>query len=165
MEIDSKEFIISKLKVSSKETIKTIVDIWEEVIDWHASFDKDFTLDKDGRANFGFMVSKAAHDPSQVVYLAKKDNVIIGFLFGYVKKHSGFFRKRTIAHISDIAVVKDLRRTGVGTSLMKKFENEFARANEADELSLYVHSRNEESVDFYNKLGFDVKLLSMRKKI
>ncbi|MCE7742055.1 MAG: GNAT family N-acetyltransferase [Candidatus Heimdallarchaeota archaeon] len=162
---DSEEFVITELKLASKEVVKTIVDIWEEVINWHSSFDSDFALDKDGRSNFGFMVSKAIHDPTQTVYIAKKDNEIIGFVFGYVKKHSGFFKNRIIAHISDIAVVKQYRRTGVGTALMQKFEKGFAKQNDANELSLYVHSQNKEGVDFYNKLGFDIKLLSMRKKL
>lgn len=165
MEIDSEEFIISELKIASNEAVRRIVDIWEEVINWHSSFDEDFELDQNGRSNFGFMISKAVHDSTQIVYIAKKNNEIVGFLFGYVKKHSGFFRKRTIAHVSDIAVIKSLRRSGIGSALMNKFENEFANANEADELSLYVHSLNSEGKEFYNKLGFDVKLLSMRKKI
>ena len=162
---ESKEFTITELNIASKETVKSIVDIWEEVIDWHSTFDDDFTLDKNGKANFGFMISKAVHDPSQIVYVAKHRNVIIGFLYGYIKKHSGFFRTRNIAHISDIAIIKPWRRSGVGTALMDKFETHFARENEADELSLYVHSQNDEGINFYNKLGFGVKLLSMRKKL
>ncbi len=162
---ETEDFIISELKVASKETIKTIIDIWEEVINWHSEFDDDFTLDKDGRTNFSFMISKAVHDSSQIVYIARRNNEIIGFLFGYVKKHSGFFKKRIIAHISDIAVIKPLRRAGVGSALMARFENEFAKNNNANELSLYVHSLNKEGVDFYDKLGYVVKLFSMRKKI
>jgi len=64
MESDSEECTISELRIASKDTVKTIVDIWEEVINWHSGFDDDFTLDKDGRANFGFMISKAVHDPT-----------------------------------------------------------------------------------------------------
>ena len=165
MEVDSKEIVISELNVASKEKVKRIVDIWEEVIIWHSEFDKDFCLDKEGRSNFAFMISKAVHDSSQIVYIAKKADTIIGFLFGYVKKHHGFFRKRIIAHISDIAVDLSHRNEGVGTALMQKFENDFAKTSNAEELSLYVHTKNEKGVEFYNKLGFNVKLLSMRKKI
>ncbi len=165
MSNESEEYTIIKLKIATKDNVKTIIDIWEEVISWHSSFDDDFTLDQDGRANFAFMISKAVHDSTQIVYLARKNNEIIGFLFGYVKKHSGFFKKRTIAHISDIAVIKEFRRTGVGSALMNKFEQEFARVNKADELSLYVHSKNKKGIDFYNKIGFDIKLHSMRKKL
>ena len=165
MEVDSDNCIISELNVASKEIVKRIVDIWEEVIDWHSKFDEDFELDKEGRSNFAFMISKAIHDPSQVVYIAHINEEIVGFLFGYVKTHSGFFRKRTIAHVSDIAIDPSFRGSGVGTALMERFEKEFAKANEAEELSLYVHSQNEKGVNFYKKLGFKVKLLSMRKKV
>ena len=165
MEDNSKDFIISELNVASKEKVKRIVDIWEEVINWHSEFDDDFELEREGRSNFAFMISKAVHDSTQRVYIAQKKEKIIGFLFGYVKTHSGFFRKRIIAHISDIAVDSINRGTGVGTALMQKFEADFAKSNEAEEISLYVHSQNERGVSFYQRLGFKVKLLSMRKKI
>ena len=48
---------------------------------------------------------------------------------------------------------------------MDKFEKDFARENQADELTLYVHLLNESGVKFYEKLGYSVKLLSMRKKL
>ncbi len=165
MSDDSELLSVSELKFATKDVVTTIVDIWEEVINWHSSFDDDFTLDKDGRSNFSLMISTAVHDPTQVVYVARKNNEIVGFLFGYIRKHSGFFKKRTIGHISDIAVVKQQRRTGIGSKLMKKFETDFAKRNNAEELTLYVHTLNEEGIDFYEKLGFQVKLLSMRKKI
>ncbi len=150
---------------AEKGDIKDIVQIWVKTIEWHANFDEDFTLDKDGKTNFSFMVSKALYEPSQIVYVARSDDKIIGFLFGYTKKHSGFFKKRVIAHISDIAVDEDFRRLGIGSKLMEKFEKDFARENQADELSLYVHLLNEPGVEFYEKLGYSVKLLSMRKKL
>jgi len=154
-----------KIAKAEKEDIKDIVNIWTETIDWHSQFDEDFTLDKEGKTNFSFMVSKALYEPSQVVYVAKSEDKVIGFLFGYTKKHSGFFKKRVIAHISDIAVDEDFRRLGVGSKLMEKFEKDFARENQADELTLYVHLLNEPGVQFYEKLGYSVKLLSMRKKL
>jgi len=154
-----------KLSKAKKEDIKDIVNIWVDTIDWHSQIDDDFTLDKDGKINFSFMVSKALHEPTQIVYVAKVEEEIIGFLFGYTKKHSGFFKKRVIAHISDIAVVESFRRQGIGTKLMAKFEKEFARENQVDELTLYVHLLNEGGAEFYEKLGYSVKLLSMRKKL
>lgn len=164
MDHEIEKYIISELTSASKDIVKTIVDIWEEVIKWHSSFDDNFTLDKDARTNFSFIISKAVYDPTQIVYIARQNNKIIGFLYGYTKQHSGFFKQRTIAHVSDIAVASDYRRVGVGTALMNKFENDFAKNKNADELTLYVHSSNKEGIEFYNKLGYEVKLYSMRKE-
>ena len=150
---------------AEKEDIREIVKIWVETINWHSKLDEDFTLDKEGKTNFSFMVSKALYEPTQIVYVAKSENEVIGFLFGYTKKHSGFFRKRVVAHISDIAVDDNFRRLGIGSKLMDKFEKDFARENQADELTLYVHLMNEPGVKFYEELGYSVKLLSMRKKL
>ena len=164
MDQNSDDIRIVKLDKLSQEQINRIVDIWVETINWHSDFDDDFTLDEEGRQNFSFMISKAIYEPTQVLYIVVREEEIIGFMYGYIRKHTGFFKRRIIAHISDIAIKDEHRRKGLGTALMKRFEQDFARLNNADEISLYVHILNEGGVEFYRNIGFDVKLLSMRKK-
>ena len=139
--------------------------IWIEVIDYHAKFDNAFILDKEGSLNFQLMISAALTDPDQVLYVARKGEEIVGFLYGFTKKYSNIFKPRLTAHVSDVAIKKEYRRKNIGTSLMHKFENEFARTRKADEISLNVHSQNVEGVNFYNKLGFSNKLITMKKNL
>jgi ribosomal protein S18 acetylase RimI-like enzyme len=152
-----REFILSD--------INKIVEIWMEVIKWHTEFDDEFTLDPDGDTNFSFVLRSAFTDPTQIVYVALYDKEIVGFVYGYTKEHSGFFMKRKVAHVSDIAVKEYYRGKGIGTALMRRFELDFAKKNEASSITLYVHTKNKQGIDFYNKHGFDTKLISMRKKL
>ena len=145
--------------------IKDIVEIWIEIIKWHTKFDDEFTLDPEGQSNFSFILKSAFNDPTQTAYVALYDNEIVGFVYGYTKEHSGFFKKRKVAHISDIAVKEGYRRKGIGTALMRRFELDFAKENESGSITLYVHSKNQQGLDFYKKHGFDTKLISMRKKL
>ncbi|NPD88550.1 MAG: GNAT family N-acetyltransferase [Asgard group archaeon] len=145
--------------------IDFIVEIWVDILNWHAEFDQEFILDPEGRTNFRFVLKSAFSDPSQTVYIALHEEEIVGFVYGYIKKHSGFFKKRTVAHVSDIAVKENYRRKGIGTALMRRFELDFARKNGVNGLSLYVHFNNEQGLNFYEKLGFDIKLASMRKNL
>lgn len=138
--------------------------IWMEVIDYHAKFDNAFTLNKEGSLNFQLMITAALTDPDQVLYVARKGEEIVGFLYGFSKKYSSVFKPRLTAHVSDIAIKKEYRRKNIGTALMYKFENEFASSRKADEISLNVHSQNVEGLSFYNKLGFRKKTYYFAKE-
>ncbi|MCK4895163.1 MAG: GNAT family N-acetyltransferase [Candidatus Heimdallarchaeota archaeon] len=139
--------------------------IWTEVIDYHAKFDNAFTLDKEGSLNFQLMVNAALTDLDQVLYVARKGEEIVGFLYGFTKKYSSIFKPKLTAHVSDIAIKKEYRRKKIGTALMHKFENEFAKSRKADEISLNVHSQNVEGLNFYSKLGFSNKFITMKKNL
>ena len=125
--------------------------------------DKDFVFDSEGKANFKFVIETAMNDLTQVVYVVKFEKEVVGFLYGYIRIYSGFFRKRIIAHISDITIQEEFRRKGIGTELMKKFEHEFAKTNNANCMSLNVHVKNSSGLDFYDNLGFTRNLISMKK--
>lgn len=155
-------FTIREFSISD---IDNIVEIWIEILNWHAEFDQDFILDPEGQSNFRFLLKSAFSDHTQIVYIALHEEEIVGFVYGYIKKHSGFFKKRTVAHVSDIAVKENYRRKGVGTALMRRFEHDFARKSSVESLSLYVHFNNEQGLNFYKKIGFDIKLASMRKNL
>lgn len=159
---DGSEVEITK---ATLDDIDNIIEIWKDVIKWHSSFDKDFTLDMEGTKNYRMMLNTALVDLSQIVLVAKLNQQVVGFLYGYLKKYSGFFRRRDVAHVSDIAVTPQYRSRGIGTLLMDYFVNYFAEKNNADEITLYVHVQNERAIKFYKKHRFETKLLTMRKSL
>ncbi|MCK4973206.1 MAG: GNAT family N-acetyltransferase, partial [Candidatus Heimdallarchaeota archaeon] len=118
-----------------------------------------------GSLNFQLMVNAALTDLDQVLYVARKGEEIVGFLYGFTKKYSSIFKPKLTAHVSDIAIKKEYRRKKIGTALMHKFENEFAKSRKADEISLNVHSQNVEGLNFYSKLGFSNKFITMKKNL
>ena len=153
------------IREGEKKDIPSILKLWIDTIKWHTELDKDFTLAKDGVQNFELVLTNALGNSSQIIIVAEENNSIVGFLYGYLKKYTGFFRRRIVAHISDITVREEYRRKGIGTALMEIFENDFARNNDANDLSLFVHAKNSAGSDFYSHLGFEVTLLTMQKTI
>jgi len=153
------------IREGKKRDIPLILKLWTDTINWHSELDNDFTLAKDGIQNFELVLTNALGNSSQIVIIAEERENIVGFLYGYLKKYTGFFRKRIVAHISDIAVNEEHRRRGIGTALMEKFEQDFAKLNDTNDLSLFVHTKNNTGVEFYNHLGFEVTLLTMQKTI
>lgn len=156
------EFEISEGKPAD---LIDISRIWIEMIETHANLDSAFQLDNEGSLNFQLMLTSSFKDSDQIVYIVKKDNELVGFLYGFIKKFSGIFKTRITAHVSDITIKKNYRRQGIGTMLMQKFEEDFAKPRKVDEISLNVHAENIDGLRFYNKLGFKRRLISLRKSL
>ena len=154
-----------EISKGKEEDLEDIIKLWVEIIEWHANIDSNFKLDIEGKENFTTMLLNAFNDLSQVVYVAKEKDLLIGFLYGYIKNLSGFFKHRIVAHISDIAVLIEYRRKGIGTALINKFQNELALKFKATDITLYVHVTNTDAIDFYHNLGFNDRLLTMERKI
>ncbi|MHA1304069.1 MAG: GNAT family N-acetyltransferase [Candidatus Heimdallarchaeaceae archaeon] len=147
------------------DDLEEIVALWKEVIEWHATFDESFILSEEGEQIYYNYLANAIISDKQVVYKAELEGgKIIGFLFGYIKDKNMFFRKRIIAHISDITVHKDYRNQGIGTALMSKFEHDYAKRYTAKEITLYVHTANKKAISFYERAGYTKQMHLMSKR-
>jgi ribosomal protein S18 acetylase RimI-like enzyme len=87
------------------------------------------------------------------VLLAEADDVIIGYVQGEVTSRSDYM-PRTVGHVSLIYVLKQFRRKGVGTRLIKELCN-FFNSNKAEHLTVRYIIGNKEAEDFWKKLGFE----------
>ncbi len=157
-------FVINKAII---DDIEKIVDLWKDVINWHATFDETFELNNKGKKQYIDYIKSAIIAENQIVYKASTidDNNIVGFLFAYISSRELFFKKRVTVHISDIAVHPAYRRKGIGKKLMEELENKFAKEVNASDITLYVHSKNTNAINFYIKEGFNEQMKLMRKKL
>ncbi len=67
---------------------------------------------------------------------------------------SGVSHKSKVGHILNIAVDRDCRRRGVGTSLMEGIEERF-RHMDASQVTLEVRESNATARSFYKRRGFN----------
>lgn len=81
-------------------------------------------------------------------FVAREEN---GNVVGYV----GVWKSSGEGQITNLAVLPDHRRAGIGENLMKKVLEE-AKENAWEEVSLEVRVSNEAAISLYEKLGFFV---------
>jgi ribosomal protein S18 acetylase RimI-like enzyme len=86
------------------------------------------------------------------VLVAEADDKIIGFVQGEVTRRSDHM-PRIVGQISLVYVVKQFRRKGVGTRLMKELCKFFSSSKVKDLAVRYIIS-NKEAEEFWKKLGF-----------
>lgn len=106
----------------------------------------------------------ALENPPQAsaLVIAELDGAPAGCL--HVVTRTDFFTLQPHGHISVIAVTKAAEGHGVGKRLMKEAEN-WARSLGYDHLSLSVFPANERALALYQRHGYAVDLISMRKGI
>src|SRR5690606_8400091 len=104
----------------------------------------------------------ALDDPPEAsaLVIAEIDGTPAGCL--HVVTRTDFFTLKLHGHISVIAVTKAAEGRGVGKTLMKHAEN-WARGLGYDHLTLSVFPANQRALALYERHGYAVDLISMRK--
>ncbi len=101
-------------------------------------------------------------------WIAKEDNEVVGFVFGYFKDVPPDVLTRwgasKIGEISLLVVDQDYRRKGIGTALLRKVMQEFKRAG-ADQIILACPAEATEAKRLYEKLGFEIRAYYMKQKL
>lgn len=95
-------------------------------------------------------------DSSAYVFVAEEDGKIIGYALGFI--HSTFFANGNIAWLEEIMVDERFRRTGVGTALVKAFE-QAAASVECKLIALATRRAD----DFYLSIGYEKSATYFRK--
>ncbi len=86
-------------------------------------------------------------NPNAYVVLAKKDGIVVGYLFGYFSEMS------ETADILKIAVIPEFQRQGLAVKMLEKYIY-FLRKIKTDQLLLEVRETNVNAREFYEKSGF-----------
>jgi GNAT superfamily N-acetyltransferase len=100
--------------------------------------------------------------PASELIIAELDGVGAGCL--HVVTKLDFFTLRPHGHISVIAVTRQAEGRGVGHALME-YAEQWSRAQGYDHLTLNVFPANARARAFYERHGYALDLISMRKDI
>ena len=86
-------------------------------------------------------------------FVALINGVVVGF--------AGIWKAVNEYHITNIAVKKDMRRKGIGSSLLEKLI-EVVKSKNIDSITLEVNCKNLSAIELYKKYNF--KQVGIRKK-
>ena len=100
-------------------------------------------------------VNHLLDEENGVILVAELEGVVIGLIqLAVFDERSGpYRRKRPHAHIGDIVVSGEHRRTGVGRMLLAAADG-WAKARGAEEIELTVWDFNDDAIALYESLGY-----------
>lgn len=123
---------------------ESVSGLFRELDHTHQLFDVGLGVrrDKDRRDQ----LRRALKDPNSRVVVARSRSAVVGFAL------AGIVRARDVV-IQAVAVDREFRRRGVGTSLIREVEA-WAQEKTARYVELDVYEFNPEAREFYESLGY-----------
>lgn len=91
--------------------------------------------------------------------VAELDGKVVGYIMCRVEFDNLYTQPERVGkkgHIVSLAVIKEARKRGIGTTLMKKAMDAMKNFYGAEEYYLEVRVSNEPAIRLYKKLGFKV---------
>ena len=148
---------IQKLTVQNVELINQCDDMFIEFLDSEGKYDENYLKRKKTNSFI-----KDLEDNNNILLVAKEEENVIGFLYGYIEQRKG--SKLPVAHLAFLYVDEQHRNKGVATSLIDNFLDQLKNSGiEIVEVKSFVN--NVAAKSLYQKYGFDTLWLNYRKKL
>ena len=135
------------------EDLEPVLDLWQEMMDYHARLDGRFMPAADGRQAFRPTVEAWMADEEWRVLVAVADGQVVGYTIGHVAENPPVLATPRFGYVTDICVSADCRRRGVGRRLFKTLSSWFKRRGLAV-AQLNVAAFNPTSQAFWRTMGF-----------
>jgi ribosomal protein S18 acetylase RimI-like enzyme len=143
-----------QIRQARNQDLEAVLDLWEEMMDFHAGLDERFEPAPDDRDIFRDTLREWIAGEERRVMVAVAEGRIIGYTIGVITENPPIFKMRLYGHVSDICVAPAWRRKGVGRRLFAALRKWFRRHG-LTAVQLNVAAFNPASQAFWRGLGFD----------
>jgi len=135
------------------EDLEPLLDLWQEMMDYHARLDRRFAPATDGRQVFRPTVTGWMRDNEWRVLVAVANGQVVGYTIGRVAEVNRVLATPRFGYVTDICVSPQWRRQGVGRRLFSTIGAWFRRRGLAA-AQLNVAASNPTSQAFWRSMGF-----------
>ena len=128
--------------------------LWREMMDYHARADSRYrpAPSPAGERAWQEHLVTLWDNPDWCSLVAEQDGRLIGQIMGQIRATYPVFEPQRYCYITDIVVLSEARRRGVGRALFEAFK-EWAHSQGAAHLVLRVAHRNQASQAFWRAVG------------
>ena len=156
-----------KIFDASFKDVPHILTIWNQTLKFHEELEPEHYSSGDRALKvYAEIIRMAINSPQHYVRVVKKteNQLVVAFLYGYIRNLPEVFKHRRQGYVSDISVDKNYQRKGIGEMLLKDFIK-WAILKGATSISLNVHIKNKSAINFYERLGLKKQMYIMRAPI
>lgn len=157
-------YLVIIIREAREDELLKAGELWSEFMVFNAKFDDSFAIKPKARDIFSReMLEKFPIDDYRLA-MAECDGQLIGFCFSYISRKPHYFKIERFGFIGDLYVKAEYRLMGIGHNLVKDAINFFAK-RDVNQIELLVAVKNEDSIKFWEALGFSQLLTWMYKRI
>lgn len=145
-------------RVVDYQIAKECDDLLTKLIQSERRFDKNIKP--------SFMVDNYYKDKidKDILFLAYKDDIPVGFIYGYIKYKKGELAYKNVIYIDALYVLDEYRNMGIAKKLINKFYD-YCYENNIDIVEIAVFKNNVEALNLYKKLGYEITEYKMKKEL
>jgi len=141
-----------------------IVELWKQLSREHAELDGRFALRPEAEIVWARWAGQRLRDEASIVLIAERGEDCVGYLLGHADEAQPIFEKRSYGTVTDLFVVPESRRKGIGSRLLEE-ALAFFRSRNIGHVRLNVLAKDERTLAFYKTHGFGDFLHRMWKSI
>jgi ribosomal protein S18 acetylase RimI-like enzyme len=135
--------------------------IWKQLMDYHQRIDARFALAGDAEERWRVLAGDMISREDAFLLAAHNGGPPIGFCLGWIARNPPIYRVPEVGFISEIAVVREQQRRGIGRALIREAVR-FFNTRGVGEFQLSTAVWNEDAHSFWRALGGEVLLLRYR---
>jgi ribosomal protein S18 acetylase RimI-like enzyme len=145
--------------------VENLVPLELEYMQYHSDLDDYFDFTDDMSKKWRqYILKEVLPDKAQKIYAAVVANKFIGYIDGQISQRAPIYKIKLVGSIGTIFVQPEFRKRGIATALALKLMDWFTK-NQVRYIEHPISSRNEPSLSFWKKLGFEDYMVWFRKNI
>jgi ribosomal protein S18 acetylase RimI-like enzyme len=152
-----------KIRKAREDELLKVAGLWKDFMKFNGDFNASFAIKKKATEIFSREMLEKLKEYDSRLTVAESDGELIGFCYSYISQKPKFFRLDKFGFIGDLYVLPEYRRGGIGKALVKDAVDFFAR-RKIKQIELLVSVKNENTIKFWESLGFNHLLTWMYKK-
>ena len=149
------------IRLATLPDLPALLPIWLEMMQEHAEQDQRFKLAEDASQQWLHSTADMVRREDAFLLEATIDSEKIGFCLGWIAYHPPIYQSRRVGFISEVAVAKKLRRSGVGKALFEGARGWFA-AQSIEDFQLTTAVWNRPAQAFWEGMGGEALLMRYR---
>jgi len=152
------------LRVALPEDVLAISKLWQKFMKHSAQFDESFTVKDKIVGRFAREMQNRIKDPNYRLAVVELNGDLVGYCLSYISQKPYFFKLGKFGLIGDLFIEEKFRRNGYGRMLVDDAIAFFARKR-VEQVELLVASGNENTIKFWEQMGYKTLLQWMYKKL
>jgi ribosomal protein S18 acetylase RimI-like enzyme len=138
------------IREANTEDILSIVDLWEEMMNFHIQKSSIYDIKPDARQIYEFYLKKILKSHDSIVLVYEIENKIVGYLMAEESQLPPVYKEDKIGTIIEICITEKHRNKGIGEELVTQIEKWFI-AKDIYTIECVISDFNEISKGFWFK--------------
>lgn len=141
------------IRQARQADLESVLDLWVEMMAFHAQLDRRFRPSPDGREHFRDTLQEWIGDDRCCVLVAESNGQLVGYTIGRLAENPPVLEPRLYGHVSDICVTPAWRRRQVGRRLFIALRK-WLQQRGCSTVQLHVAAQNPAAQAFWREMGF-----------